>query len=235
MTRRPDYFRDYGLIPFGISAPAAETVRCQLTWLQIIGQFMNGGAVLVPAIAMSAMTGLLASFPLNLLAVPVLVFGGYLLYLLERSSFAWVEIRGDILRAKYFYTRRVVERSVAEIDHLFTLVYEMRTLERRTAGSRLGRVRYEMRRLERRIVESWLGRVRGVEIRFRDGRTPFRIYRTDPAMKNAKEFFKAVIYRMSQKGELDAEIIQYVGKPLVRRIYWDSTPQRGAAGALSGS
>jgi hypothetical protein len=95
----------------------------------------------------------------------------------------------------------VVERPVDDIEDLLTHVLQIRTLT--TV-----------------IVEAWLGRVRGVEIRFYDQRTPLRVSRVDPAMKNAEELIQAVIYQMAKLGELDAEVIDFQGKPLIRRIYW---------------
>jgi hypothetical protein len=70
------------------------------------------------------------------------------------------------------------------------------------------------------LTEALIGRVRGVEIRFRDKRTPIRISRADPAMTHAKELIEAIAYRMSEIGEIDAEVVEFEGKPLVRRIYW---------------
>jgi hypothetical protein len=113
------------------------------------------------------------------------------------------------VRAKYLYTRLFVERSIAEIDFLLTLLIE------------------PGKPLETFIAEGLLGRVRGVEIRFRDNRTPLRVYRADPRMTNAKEFIEAVIYRMSQKGDLDVDVISSGGKPLIRRILWKRQQHAG--------
>ena len=44
-------------------------------------------------------------------------------------------------------------------------------------------------------------------------------------MKNAKELIEAVVYRMSEHGEIDTEIAISMGKPFVRRIYWTEAPQ----------
>jgi hypothetical protein len=107
------------------------------------------------------------------------------------------------VRAKHLYTRRIVERNIEDIEDLLTLVIQMQTFAVA-------------------LTNAWLGRIRGVEIRFRDKRTPLRISRTDPGMKNARELVEALIYRMWQKGPVDAEIIQLGGKPLVRRIFWDA-------------
>jgi hypothetical protein len=39
-------------------------------------------------------------------------------------------------------------------------------------------------------------------------------------MLNAKELIEAVIARMAERGELDAQIIDLEGKPLIRRVFW---------------
>jgi hypothetical protein len=57
-------------------------------------------------------------------------------------------------------------------------------------------------------------------IRFHDQCTPLQVCRADPAMKNSKELMEAIIYRMSEKGEVDAEVIDLEGNPLIRRIHW---------------
>ena len=79
---------------------------------------------------------------------------------------------------------------------------------------------YPIRRVETVIMEKFLGRVKGIEIRFRDRRTPLRILRSDPAMTNAKELIEAILYRMSQIRPIDADVIQFAGQPLVRNIHW---------------
>jgi hypothetical protein len=64
-------------------------------------------------------------------------------------------------------------------------------------------------------------------IRFRGKPSPFRVARADPAMKNAKELIEAIVFRMSEKGEVDAELIDFEGKPLIRRIHWKDASQIG--------
>jgi hypothetical protein len=39
-------------------------------------------------------------------------------------------------------------------------------------------------------------------------------------MRHARELIEAIAYRMSEIGEVDAEIIDFEGEPLVRRIHW---------------
>ena len=118
-----------------------------------------------------------------------------------RNDYAWVELDGEIIRAKHLYTRRLVERSIEEIEDLLTLVFQVRTAATLTA-------------------EAWLGRVRGIMIRFYDQRTPLLVSRADPAMRNARELIEAIVYRMAEKGEVDAEVINFDSRPLIRRIYW---------------
>jgi hypothetical protein len=45
-------------------------------------------------------------------------------------------------------------------------------------------------------------------------------------MRNAKKLIEANVYRMSQIGEVDAEMIDFEGKPMIRRIHWKK-PRRG--------
>ncbi len=150
---------------------------------------------------MGLLFGLTLSLPVNVLAAAAPLAGfGYIVYRATRNDYAWVELDGETLRAKHLYTGRVVERSIEEVEDLLTLVFQVRT-----AAS---------------LITVWLGRVRGIMIRFHDQRTPLQVCRADPAMKNAKELIEAIIYRMSEKGEVDAEVINLEGKPLIRRIQW---------------
>jgi hypothetical protein len=203
MSRSSDPFRDFGILPEGMTPPP-EKVRSFLPTGHIIGQYVFSVMMIVFGLGMAAVFWFGFPFPLNVpaAAVALAVFGG-LIFLATRNDYSWVELDGAILRAKHLYTGRIVERSIEEIDDLLTLVLQVRTLSTM-------------------IVDAWLGRVRGVEIRFRDKRTPLRVCRTDPAMRNAKELIEAVIFRMSQQGEVDAEVIDFGGKPLVRRIFWKS-------------
>ncbi|MGH7170805.1 MAG: hypothetical protein ACRELG_11040 [Gemmataceae bacterium] len=159
-------------------------------------------------IGMGLLSALSLPFPVNALASATALAGfSCIIYFATRNDYAWVELDGEKLRARHLYTRRVVERSIGEIEDLLSLVFQVR-----------GTIA--------RINEAWLGRVRGIEIRFRDKRTPFRVNRADPAMKNAKELIEAIVSRMSEKGEVDAEIIDFEGKPLIRRIHWKETGRR---------
>ncbi len=106
-----------------------------------------------------------------------------------------------LCRARRLYTGRIIERSIDEIDCLGTMVYQV-------GGDTTA------------VIEGLLGRVKGVEVRFRDQRTPLRVLRADPAMTNAAELIEALLYRMRQQRELDTEVVNWVGKQLVRRVWW---------------
>lgn len=202
MRDEPDFFRDYGIIPYDMPPPAAGTIRCFLSWGHVIGQYVFSVIMLGFGLGIGILFAFTLPSPLNVLASATAFAGfGFLIYIATRNDYVWVELDEDVLRAKHLYMRWIIERPIEEIEDLLTLVFQIRSLEAE-------------------IVEAWLGRVRGIEIRFRDQRTPIRISRTDPAMRNAKELIEAVIYQMARKGPVDAEFIDFQGKPMIRRIYW---------------
>ncbi len=205
MRDAPDFFRDFGILPYGKTKPPTK-VRAFLPTGHIIGQFIATALIIGFGLGAATLFALTLNFPLNVFApVGPLAAAGIVVYFVTRNDYAWIELEGEVCRARHLYTRRLVERPIKEIEDLHTLVVQVRTLSVK-------------------VVEAWLGRVRGVEIRFQDQRTPLRISRTDPAMKNAKELVEALIYRMWQIGSVDAEIINLHGKPLVRRIFWEEHP-----------
>jgi hypothetical protein len=203
MKKQSDLFRDFGILPGGVSPPP-ETVRCYFTRGHVVSQYLGTFLMSGLGIFLAVVFGRSSAFPANVLAAAASIGTcGSIVYLVTRYDFQWVELDDWTLRAQHLYTRRIVERSIQEVEDLLTLVCT---------------VRNEVAHL----AEALVGRVRGVEIRFRDKRTPIRISRADPAMKHAKELIEAIIYRMSEIDEVDAEIIDFEGKPLVRRIYWTS-------------
>ncbi len=205
MSDTPDFFRDFGILPYGKAAPS-DRVRAFLPWGHVIGQYLATGLMSAFGLGIAVLFALTLPFPFNLpAAVAAIALFGSLVYFVTRNDYGWVELEGDVIRAKHLYTRRIVERPLEEIHDLLTLVIQVRTL---TVV----------------LTEAWLGRIRGVEIRFRDRRTPLRISRSDPAMRNAKELVEAIIYRMWEIGPVGAEIVPLEGKPLVRRIYWENPP-----------
>jgi hypothetical protein len=201
MAAQPDFFRDFGIIPYGVSAPPAK-IRAYLPWRHVLGQYVATGLMACFGAGMAHVCAMTMPFPVNVVAVIAVLAGfGYLVFKATRNDYRWVELDGEILRAQHLYSRRIIERSIGEIDDLLTLVFQVR-------------------RLETRIAEAWLGRVRGIMIRFQDKRTPMQVTRTDPTMRNAKELIEGIIFRMSRMGEVDAEVIDFAGKPIIRRIHW---------------
>ena len=201
MPQQPFSFRDFGLLPENLQPPP-EKIRSFFSAGRVIGQYIGTGLVSALGLGLTVLFALTMPLPLNLLAGAAALAGfGALVYLATHNDYRWVELEGDTLRAKHLYTGRTIERSVGDIESLGTMVYQVR-------------------KAATVVMEKLLGRVKGIEIRFRDRRTPLRILRADPAMTNAQELIEGLLYRMSQIHELDAEIVQFAGRPLVRHIYW---------------
>ena len=196
-----ELFRDFGIPPQqGVSPPSR--IRAGFSWGRKAGQYLLTVLMAGAGIGLALFCAQTRPFPLNVLgSVASLAGFGYVICVATRYDYAWVELDEDVLRAKHLYTGRVVERSVDEIEDLLTLVFQ-----RQTAATR--------------IADALVGRVRGIGIRFRDQSTPLQISRADPAMSNARELIEAVISRMSEQGEIEAEVIDRDGQPLIRRIHW---------------
>jgi hypothetical protein len=202
MTKPPDAFRNFGILPQAGMPPPPETVRCFFSGGRIFGQYLATGLVSALGLGLAVLLALLTPLPLNLLGCAAMLVGfGSFVYLATHNDYRWVELDGTTLRAKHLYTGRVIERSLEDVACLLTMVRPIR-------------------RTETIVVEAIWGRVKGVEIRFRDRRTPMRIQRADPAMMNARELIEAVLFRMAQIRELDAEIVNFAGRPLVRSVHW---------------
>src|SRR5262245_30447458 len=201
MNPTPDFFRDFGILPNGVAAPEGR-VRSYLPSGHVIGKYFGMAFVLCSGLGIATLFAFTLPLPVNILAgVGAVAAAVGLCYLVGRHDYVWIELDGDTIRAKHLYTRKLVERSVADIEDLLTLVMQVRTLAIM-------------------VTEAWLGRIRGIEIRFKNNRTPLRVMRRDPAMRNAKELIEAIAHRMSQIGPIAAEIVSLDGKPLIRRIRW---------------
>jgi hypothetical protein len=194
-------FRDFGILPDDLQPPP-EKIRCFISTGRIAGQYIATGLVSALGLGLAVLFALTLPLPLSWLggAAALLGFGAFV-YLATHNDYRWVELEGNTLRARHLYTGRTIERSVDEIESLDTMVYPIR-------------------QMETVVIEKLLGRVKGIEIRFRDRRTPLRIVRADPAMTNAQEFIEAVLYRMTRLRELDAKVVNFAGQPLVRNIHW---------------
>lgn len=193
-------FQSFGGPPEGLQPPPGK-IHCCFSPVRIAGQYFS--TILLLALGLGLMVVLLWSLPLPRsvlggLAAPS-AFGAWV-YLVIRNDYGTVELDGNVLWARHLYTGHTKERSVEEIDCLLTVVHL-------TAG------------LETAIIEKIWGRVKAVDIRFRDGWT-LRIQRVDPAMTHAQELIEAIVYRMRQVREIDAEVITFKGQPIVRSVHW---------------
>jgi hypothetical protein len=202
MPEPPSTFRDSGILPEGLQPPP-ERIRSFLSTGRIVGQYIGTGIVSAVGLGFVVLFALTMPLPLGLLGCAAALTGfGAFVYLATHNDYRWIELEGNTLRARHLYTGRTVERSVDEIECLATMVYLARGHEVVA------------------VAEKLLGRVKGVEIRFRDRRTPLRVVRSDPAMTNARELIEAVCYRMAQVRQLEVEVIDLEGQPLVRNIHW---------------
>jgi hypothetical protein len=135
MPEVPEVFREFGLVSSGVT-PGSEIVRSYLTSAQIAGQYLCSGLVLSFGLAIGFSSMFELSFPANLIIGPGIIdlwaFGLWFLY---RRDYAWVELDGDTLRARHLYTRRVIERSVDEIEDLIAVLphrgFEIRFQDKR--------------------------------------------------------------------------------------------------------
>jgi hypothetical protein len=201
MAEQASSFRDFGILPVGLKPPA-ERVRCFLSTGRVVGQWIGTGLVASVGVLLAVVFMIFFPPPLSLLgaAAAVVAFAAFV-HLATRNDYRWIELDGNTLRARRLYTGRIIERPIDEIDCLGTMVYQV-------GGDTT------------EVLEALLGRVKGVEVRFRNQRTPLRILRADPAMTNAAELIEALLYRMRQQRDLDTEIVNWIGKPLVRRVWW---------------
>ena len=93
------------------------------------------------------------------------------------QNYQWVELDGDVIRGRRFWTRQYVERSIHEIEEVVPLVAVARTVE--TA-----------------VVNRLLGSNRGYEIRFQGGGRRNALVRGD--MTNVQELADAVLARLRE-------------------------------------
>jgi hypothetical protein len=199
-------FRDFGIIPDQL-APPPETVRAYFSGARVFGQYSMTVFVAALGLGLALLFALLMPWKLSLPGCPAALAGfGVLVYLAVRNDYGTIELAGNSLRAKHLYTGHMRERSIADIESLTTIVYQVR-------------------RAETVITEKLLGRVRGIDIHFRGEALPLRVMRSDPAMTNAQQLIEAIVYRMQQTGEIDYEITDFAGKPLLRKIFWKGRPE----------
>ena len=200
-AERDELFRDFGIDVENITQPEYRRIRAEFSLLTIIGQW--AGTVVMSSIGLGmAYVFFFVPWPVNL-PIMLLVLAGTacLIYFATRNDYSWVELEDNVIRARHMYTGRLIERTVDEIKELVP-----RVILGHSASAQ--------------IASAWMGRIRMMEIRFQDGKAPFQICRSDPAMSNAREFMVALVYQMSQHGEVATEVTTLDGRPLLKRICW---------------
>lgn len=200
MTASPSTFRDFGIIPDQLQPPP-DVVRCYLSPGRIAGQYFATLLIAGVGAGLAALCFYYLPGALGLLGGSATVCGfGMLVYLGTRNDYRWIELAGEQLRARHLYTGGLVERPLAEVESLLTLVLSGASMEGQ-------------------VIQALMGRVKGVQIQFRDGRTPLTVTRSDPAMTNGQQLIEAVVYRLSQLSELEPEIVDFDGAPLLRSMH----------------
>ncbi len=198
--KREDVLRNYGLTPQR-GASTRGPIRSSLSTSAIIGQW-------VAFFLFGISPNLLGLVFLTLMPAPLMgismgicfcLFGGIMGYLIAHDVNEWVEIDGDTLRWRQLFTRQVDEHHVGELAEILTLTLAVRTLTVR-------------------IVEGIYGRIKGFEFRFPDMKRGVRVFRADPAMTNVRELLEAVITKMYEFGDVEPEVIELEGSPLIRRL-----------------
>lgn len=196
----PSTFRNFGIIPDQVQPPP-EVVRCYLTPGRIAGQYFATLLIAGVGAGLAALCFYYLPGALGLLGGSAMVAGfGMLIYLGTRNDYRWIELAGEQLRARHLYTGGLVERPLAEVESLLTLVLSGASMEGQ-------------------VIQALLGRVKGVRIQFAGGDTPLTVTRSDPAMTNGQQLIEAVVYKLSQLSELDAEVVDFDGAPLLRSMH----------------
>ena len=210
--------RDFGLTPGAEEAPAGK-VRSSLTrgnaaFQVVMSLLMVGGVVALGvwfAIAGIRGWGVEPDAPLLIAGCPaMLALAALLAYHGAGDVNLWVEVDGDVVRARHLYTLRVTTRHIAEIEEVKTLAFA--------------------RGATAQTVEWFVGRVRGIEVRFPDMRRGIRVFR--PEMTNVWELIAAMYFAMQQEGEIAPEIEMFEGRPWVARVTW--ADGRSDAGEAAG-
>jgi hypothetical protein len=150
MTTSPSTFRDFGIIPDQLQPPP-EVVRCYLTPGRIAGQYFATLLIAGVGAGLAALCFYYLPGSLGLLGGTAMVCGfGMLIYLGTRNDYRWIELSGEQLRARHLYTGGLVERPLAEVESLLTLVLSGASMEGQ-------------------VIQALLGRVKGVRIQFAGG------------------------------------------------------------------
>lgn len=211
MPDQSQTFRDFGIASDGLQPPPGR-VRAEFPFTRIAAEYFCTILVSSIGIGLAVVFALTLSQPIAPLAcAATLLSFAAIVYFATHNDYKCVELDGDTLRARHLYMGWTIQRSIRDIDSVHTIVH---------MGGDPGVA----------VMVAMLGRVMGVEIYFRNVREPLPIRRANPAMTNAHELIEAVLYRMSQLGELETDIVDRDGRPLVRSVHWKGQHPRGPAG-----
>jgi hypothetical protein len=203
-------FRNFGIHPDDLPPPP-ESVRTFISLGRAIGQYVFTGIVALVGLGCIALFLIFAPTWMSVLGCSATIAAiGVLLYFVIRHDYGSVELEGTTLTATHLYTGHALQRSLTDIECVRTIYLRGHSVHAL-------------------ISQKLLGRVKGVEIRFRGEITKLRILRSDPAMTNAQQMVEAILARMAQLGELDAEVSDVEGEPLVRSIVWRGERPASAA------
>ena len=204
--------KNFGILPAGQPIPTG-IVRGSMRTSTIVGQyvfsilflgfFALAGFVLLGVAFLASLT-METRLMLGALGVFFLCATAFIYALGPANDYQWVEIDGDTLRAKHLYTQKVTHRRIADINDILSEVLMIKTVaaqHRREAP----------------------GRIRAFAFRFHDLPKGIKIFR--PEMDNVAELVSAVIGKMSEYGQVQPEIINMEGSPMVRRVFWAKPPE----------
>jgi hypothetical protein len=195
-----DLLRHYGIVPQR-QAAIKDSVRSVLTPGNVFGQW-------AAFVLFGIMPLLLALLLLVVVPIPNVrfglaaffsIFGLSVGYLIAHDTNRWVEVDGDFLRWKRLFSGQIVQRRVGELQEIRTMIVMVTNLTVR-------------------IHESIFGRVRGFEFRFADTKKGVRVWRVDPKMTHVAELVEAAIAKLYELGDVQPEIIELEGTPLVKRL-----------------
>lgn len=151
------------------------------------------------------------TFPLALIGWAAgLVVAAALVSVGARGSYVWVEIVDVHIRAKHLYTGRITTRPLPRIAEVRTMHYPFNL-----GGEQAIVVA---------VLVKLVGRIRGIEIIFTDNTTPIRVYKVDPAMRNAAAFIETLLTEMAALGELQTDSQPGDNGPMVKRVLWKTPP-----------
>ncbi|HEX3313489.1 MAG TPA: hypothetical protein VHR72_01305, partial [Gemmataceae bacterium] len=201
MPQPTQSFRDFGILPDDLPPPP-ESVRAYFSTGRAVGQYLFTALVTLFGVGCLLLFLFLAPTPMNVLGIAAtLASFGVLVYFVIRHDYGAIELDGDLLTATHLYGGWTIQRSLADIERIQTIVHRSY-------------------KFQGWLVQKLLGRVKGVEIRFRGDRTKLMILRADPAMTHAQELIEAILARMARMGQLEADVGEFEGQPLVRSIVW---------------